>query len=140
MELQIDPASREPIYQQIVEQVREGIARGRYRPGERLPSVRDLSRRLVINPNTVARAYVELEQTGLIVGRQGLGYFVAELKNDLTLKVRRERLREQIDRLLTEAVHLGFNAEDMIRLLEDRAREFQRQPATKPKPESSRER
>jgi len=56
MEFQCDPTSRVPIYRQLMDQVRQGVARGRLRPGVRLPSVRQLSRRLVVNPNTVARA------------------------------------------------------------------------------------
>ncbi len=64
MEIRIDAAARQPIYRQIVQQVREGVARGRLRAEERLPSVRELSRALVVNPNTVARAYSELEREG----------------------------------------------------------------------------
>src|SRR5262245_50567833 len=67
----IDTASREPIYLQIVQQVREQIARGELRPEERLPSVRQLSQDLVVNPNTIARAYTELEREGTLVSRAG---------------------------------------------------------------------
>ena len=66
MEFRIEPVSRTPIYRQLVAQIREAVARGRLKPEERLPSVRDLSRQLVINPNTVARVYTELEREGIL--------------------------------------------------------------------------
>ncbi len=108
MEFQIDPTSRLPIYRQLTRQLREAVARGRVQPEDRLPSVRDLSRTLVINPNTVARVYTELEREGVIHTRPGLGVFVARPKEELTRKVRKERLEELLDHFLTEAVHLAF--------------------------------
>ena len=77
--------------------------------GMRLPSVRVLSRELVVNPNTIARAYTELEREGVLNTRQGLGVFVAEPQDDLSAAARRERLAAALDRFLTEAVHLGFS-------------------------------
>lgn len=108
MEFQIDPTCRLPIYRQLAQQLREAVARGRVQPEDRLPSVRDLSRLLVINPNTVARVYTELEREGILNTRPGLGVFVAQPKAELTRKVRKERLDELADHFLTEAVHLGF--------------------------------
>ena len=70
MQYEINSASRLPIYQQLVQQVREAIARGDLKPDQQLPSVRQLSRDLVINPNTVARAYTELEREGLLNNRR----------------------------------------------------------------------
>src|SRR5437588_9759187 len=114
MQFQIHPSSRLPIYQQLVNQVREAIARGDLAPEAALPSVRQLSRELVVNPNTVARAYTELEREGLLVSQPGRGVFVAQPRNDLTQPARDRRLTEQIDRWLTEAVHLGFSAEQVL--------------------------
>lgn len=125
MEFRIDPASRLPIYRQLGNQIREAVARGRLRPGEQLPSVRDLSRTLVVNPNTVARVYTELEREGVLHTRQGLGVFVAEPKAELTKRARKERLEELLDRLLTEAVYLGFSAEEVVAAVADRAGQFQ---------------
>jgi GntR family transcriptional regulator len=125
MEFQIDPTSRLPIYRQLTRQLREAVARGRVRPDERLPSVRDLSRTLVINPNTVARVYTELEREGVINTRPGLGVFIAHPKAELTRKVRKERLDELLDHFLTEAVHLGFTADEVTGLVTQRAKEFQ---------------
>src|SRR5262249_10964335 len=124
MSFHVSTASRLPIYQQLTQQVREAIARGDLQPDERLPSVRQLSDELVINPNTVARAYTELERDGLVVSRPGLGVFVAQPRTELTKGARDRRLVELLDRWLTEAVHLGYSAEEVVRLVTQRAREF----------------
>jgi GntR family transcriptional regulator len=120
-----DTAARAPIYRQLIEQVRAGIARGRLQPGERLPSVRQLSKDLVVNPNTVARAYQELEREGVIYTRQGLGVFVAAPQSALREDVKRQRLVELVDGLLTEAVHLGFQSGEVTGLLTQRMQHFQ---------------
>ena len=73
----LDAGSGVPIYRQLVEQVRREVMLGRLLPGERLPTVKDVVDSLAINPNTVAKAYGELEHEGLIVRRQGIGTFVA---------------------------------------------------------------
>ncbi len=125
MEFQCDTTSRVPIYRQLMDQVRQGIARGRLRAGSRLPSVRVLSRELVVNPNTVARAYTELEREGVLNTRQGLGVFVAEPQAELSAAVRRERLAQALDRFLTEAVHLGFSSDDVLSAVTKRIRGFQ---------------
>ena len=125
MEFQIDTASRTPIYRQLVAQIREAVARGRLLPEARLPSVRDLSRSLVVNPNTIARVYTELERDGVLNTRPGLGVFVAQPHNDLTKRARRDRLLSQVDELFTESVHLGFTAEEIMNLLSERLSRFQ---------------
>jgi len=125
MQFQCDPTSRVPIYRQLIEQVRRGIARGVLRPGVRLPSVRVLSRELVVNPNTVARAYTELEREGMLLTRQGLGVFVAEFHAELSAAARRERLATALDRLLTEAVHLGYTADDVLSAVAKQVKKYQ---------------
>jgi len=129
MEFQIDPTCRQPIYRQLAQQLREAVARGRVQPEDRLPSVRDLSRLLVINPNTVARVYTELEREGILNTRPGLGVFVARPKAELTKKVRKERFEELVDHFLTEAVHLGFRADEVLATVSTRAKKFQWQSA-----------
>jgi GntR family transcriptional regulator len=125
VEFSIDPASRLPICRQLTVQIREAIARGRLQPQERLPSVRELSRTLVVNPNTIARVYTDLEREGIVHTRPGLGVFVARVGNDLSRKPRRERLREAADLLLTEAVHLGFTAEEVRASLSEQMKQYQ---------------
>ena len=130
MEFHIDVASRTPIYRQLAEQVRSAIARGRLQSSARLPSVRDLSRRLVINPNTVARVYTELERDGLLVTRPGLGVFVAPPGTGLTKKTRRDRLLILLEGFFTEAVLLGFSADEVRELFSERVAQFQWQAET----------
>ena len=124
MEFRIESASRTPIYRQLMAQIREAVARGRLKPDERLPSVRDLSRHLVINPNTVARVYTELEREGILNTRPGLGVFVAQPRSELTKKARKDRLTSLVDGLLTEAVHLGFPADELLAVISDRLERF----------------
>jgi GntR family transcriptional regulator len=129
MQFEINSTSRLPIYQQLVQQVREAVARGALKPEEQLPSVRQVSRDLVINPNTAARAYTELEREGLLTLRPGRGVFVAIPKDELTRDARRRRLIESLDKFLTEAVHLGFSDDEVTRLVATRSRQFQWNPA-----------
>jgi GntR family transcriptional regulator len=124
MVFSIDPASRSPIYQQLGQQIRLAVARGTIQPGERLPSVRQLSRALVVNPNTIARAYLELEREGILISRAGLGFFAAQPRTELTRAARDRRLTELLDRWLTEAVHLGYSAEEVVHFLTQRLRQF----------------
>src|SRR5437762_10800260 len=124
MEFRVESASRVPIYRQLVAQIREAVARGRLKTEERLPSVRDLSRELVVNPNTIARVYTELEREGVLNTRPGLGVFVAEPQADLTAAARRQRLAEIIDSFLTDAVHLGFSADEVLSAVAKRTRGF----------------
>lgn len=77
-EMAVDPNNYVPIYEQIVEHVCGSLAAGVYRPGETLPSIRALALEFVVNPNTVQRAYQELERQGLVYTRKGLGIFVSE--------------------------------------------------------------
>ena len=125
MEFQVDPTTRLPIYRQLMDQVRLAVARGRLKPGSRLPSVRVLSRELVVNPNTIARVYTELEREGVLNTRPGMGVFVAEPQADLSAVARRQRLAEIIDSFLTDAVHLGFSAEEVLSAVAKRTRGFQ---------------
>ena len=124
MGLHVNTASRLPIYQQLAQQIREAIARGELRPEAGLPSVRQLSRDLVVNPNTVARAYTELEREGLLVSRPGRGIYVALPRVDLTRAARGRRLTEQLDRWLTGAVHLGYSADEVLALVTRRVEQF----------------
>ncbi|MCE5301713.1 MAG: GntR family transcriptional regulator [Planctomycetaceae bacterium] len=124
MEFQIDPGSRQPIYRQLTRQICEAVARGRLLPDQRLPSVRELSRRLVVNPNTIARVYTELEREGVLHTRPGLGVFVAAPRNDLSRKARNERLAAALNRFLTEAVHLGFSANEVVETVQEQVRQF----------------
>jgi GntR family transcriptional regulator len=125
MNWQIQTSSRVPIYEQLADQIRQAVALGQLQPRERLPSVRQLSRELLINPNTVARTYQELEREGALVSRPGLGIFVAEPRSDLTPAARERRVLEPLDRWLALAVRLGYTPEEVVAIVEQRLGRFQ---------------
>jgi GntR family transcriptional regulator len=120
MQLRVSVEDGTPLYQQIVEQVKYLIAGGRLKPGDGIPPIRVLAEQLRINPNTVARAYLELEREGVVVMRQGLGTTVAELKSVVPRKEKLKILTRTADALLTDAIHLNLPLDDVIELLRAR--------------------
>lgn len=114
----VRPESGEPIYQQLVRQITHAITTGAVRPGDRLPTVRQLAADLVINPNTVARAYRELERAGLVEGGPRRGTFVKYSPPALLVHERRKRLQPYIDGLIAEARVLGFSADELMALID----------------------
>jgi GntR family transcriptional regulator len=116
-----------PIYLQIVNQVKYLVASGRLSSGEELPPIRVLAEKLVVNPNTVARAYRELEAAGVVEKRRTAGTFVSEAGSPLA---RRERLRilsERVDALLAEARQMGVEVSELIELIARRDEAMQTQ-------------
>lgn len=111
MQLRIDNASDRAVYLQIIDQVKRDIALGRLAKEERLPTVRQLAQQLAINPNTIAKAYRQLEQEGIIVTRSGAGAFVANLDSLLSKAVRRRLICDEIDRIVVEAFHMQIDKE-----------------------------
>lgn len=124
----IDPSSGAPIYRQIVDQVRQAVAGGTLSPGDRLPPVRDLAVELAINPNTVARAYQDLEREGVIETSRGRGTFVSAGALKVADEERMERLAPVLDRLIAEAYLLGIPEDELTRLLHERLGERRRTP------------
>ena len=120
MELRIDEADGVPIYMQIVNQVKYLVAARRLAPGEELPAIRVLAERLTVNPNTVARAYRELEMAGVVEKRRTTGTYVSS--GGLKL-ARRERIRilsERVDGVLAEARQMGVSIDEVIDLVRER--------------------
>lgn len=115
----VQPGSGEPIYRQLERQVKHSIATGVLSEGEQLPTVRALAAELVVNPNTVARAYRELERAGLLESVRGRGTFVRPGLAVLGEAERRRRLRPELERLVAEARTLGFDDAELVRELED---------------------
>ena len=113
--LRVDPASAEPLFAQLVAAVKHAVATGRMKAGEKLPSVRELASELTINPNTIAKVYQSLESEGVTVSRHGSGTFVADRRITVRRPEQKRRLREGLDALLADAVHLGL-AEDDVRV------------------------
>jgi GntR family transcriptional regulator len=122
--LRVDPAGGEPVFQQIVDHVKREIATGRLRPEDRLPSVRDLAKELVINPNTIARAYQALEAEGVTYSRRGAGTFIAARKPVVKGDERRRRFREAIEAALADAFHLGVSEEEARRAFDAAMKRF----------------
>src|SRR5436190_16352094 len=120
MQLQIAPDDGTPIYQQIVNQVRHLVASGRLEPGEELPPIRVLAERLLVNPNTVARAYRELEVAGIVSKRRASGTHVSGGAAPLGLRERLELLDERVDVLLTEARQLDVSLPSLLDYLRER--------------------
>lgn len=124
MWLDIDPRSSTPIYAQLVQGVKEAVARGLLQPGDRMPTVRELASQLMINPNTIAKAYQRLEQEGIIETMRSRGTFVAAASVHLNAEQGRKRIAELIQAMLVEAYHLGISNEEMQRLFMDNLREW----------------
>lgn len=122
MQIRIDATDGLPIYLQLIQQVKYLIATGRLAAGEQLPSVRKLSEQLVINPNTVARAYRELEQVGVLATRPGAGVFVSATASPLAKREQHQLLIEKIDAVLVEARHLDVSTEGVVQLVRQRGR------------------
>ena len=113
MQFRIDNASDRAVYLQIIDQVKRDIALGRLAREERLPTVRQLSQQLTINPNTIAKAYRQLEQEGIIVTRAGAGAFIANLDSVLSKAVRRKLICDELERIVVEAFHMQIDKETM---------------------------
>src|SRR5947208_6299223 len=120
MDIHISPHDGVPIYLQIVNQVKYLVASGRLEPGEELPPIRVLAEQLLINPNTVARAYRELELAGVVTKRRTAGTYVSDTTSPLARRERLKIVTERIDALLAEARQMHINTETLIEPLQER--------------------
>ena len=120
MDFLIDPQSGVPFYRQIIEQVKFAIARGGLAPGERLPTVRQLAVDLSINPNTVVRAYRELEITRVIDTHQGSGTFVGQESPTIDEAEKRRMLDQIVTDMLARASTYGFSLDEVAAALDQR--------------------
>jgi GntR family transcriptional regulator len=109
-----------PIYLQIVNQIKYQVASGRLAAGEELPPIRTLAEKLVVNPNTVARAYRELELAGIVEKRRTAGTYVSDQGSPLARRERLKILTEHVDQLLAEAGNMGVTIEDVMKLVQQR--------------------
>jgi GntR family transcriptional regulator len=120
VEIHIATGDGVPIYLQIVNQVKYLVASGRLEAGEELPAIRVLADQLLINPNTVARAYRELEHDGVVTKRRTAGTYVSATGSPLARRERLKILAERADALLAEARQLNVSTEEVIQLLRQR--------------------
>src|SRR3954469_17053831 len=118
MHLRITKADGLPIYLQIVNQVKYLVASGRLETGEELPPIRTLAEQLLVNPNTVARAYRELELAGVVTKRRTTGTYVSDAASPLARRERLKIINERIDALLAEARQMDVKTETLIELIQ----------------------
>ncbi len=124
---QLNVGSAVPIYKQITDQVRLAVATGRLAVEHQLPSVRALAEDLVVNPNTVARAYADLSREGLLETRAGRGVFVARKRRVFTREEGWRRLEPLLDSLIGEAMTLDFSPADLRKAFETKLSQWQPQ-------------
>jgi GntR family transcriptional regulator len=119
----IDPKSGVPFYRQVIDQVKFAIGNGELSTGDQLPTVRQLAVDLKVNPNTVARAYQELEIRGVVTTHLGSGTFVADTQIEIS-EVERQRMLDQIcTELLSRTSSYGFTVMEVLRALQERVQE-----------------
>jgi GntR family transcriptional regulator len=126
IEFRLDARSGVAPYQQLVQQVRQALRLGLLHQGDQLPTVKDVVARLAINPNTVLKAYRELEREGLAAGRPGLGTFVTRTLADASLTAHGP-LRKDLARWLAKARHAGLDDDSIEALFQDTFRASNRQ-------------
>ncbi|WP_262690159.1 GntR family transcriptional regulator [Kordiimonas aestuarii] len=119
VKIQIVTGDTRPIFKQIVDGIRMEIACGELQVGTKLPSVRGLAMQLMINANTVAKAYSELTAQGLVEPRQGLGLFVSEPRQLLSEEEQKKRLRTAVSGFVNEVAYLAFNTDHIIREVQE---------------------
>jgi GntR family transcriptional regulator len=118
--MKLDLASYVPIFEQIKEQIKKDISLRVLRPNESLPTIRDLAQELLLNPNTVARAYRELESEGFIYTRRGKGSFVTDNSATIVQNEREAFLNKILDKALEEARSFGLTYEEIKKMLDER--------------------
>jgi GntR family transcriptional regulator len=125
VQIHISASDGVPIYQQIVNQVKYLVAAGRLEPGQELPPIRVLAEQLLINPNTVARAYRELESAGVVEKRRTAGTYVSEAGSPLARRERLKILTDRVDALLAESRQLGIGIDQVVELIRRRDQAMQ---------------
>ncbi|MFC1762645.1 GntR family transcriptional regulator [Planctomycetota bacterium] len=128
--IQISTGTDTPVYQQIIEQIGEAVARGQLRSGDKLPAVRKLAAELVINPNTVARAYTQLEQSGLVTTKKGSGTFISDPQHRQKDIADINLLTERMDTLIARALNLGMSTDETCVLFGERLDKFLKERKT----------
>jgi GntR family transcriptional regulator len=118
--IHISPSDGQPIYLQIVNQIKYQVASGQLAPGEELPPIRTLAEQLTVNPNTVARAYRELEMAGVVAKRRTAGTYVSDAGSPLAVTEQRRILTERVDTLLAEAKQMSVSTDEIVELVWER--------------------
>jgi len=122
----LDNSNGAPIYRQIIQQIEYAILSGRMRPGDRLPTIRSLAVELKTNPNTIARAYGELEIRGILATQVGSGTYIADKKPVVEDDSLNRKIREVLSRFVQEMRDLGVEKRELVRLIETHIKEEKR--------------
>jgi GntR family transcriptional regulator len=125
VQILIDPRSDRPVYQQIIDHIKREIALKRLLPGEQLPTVRELAQHLVINPNTIGKAYKYLEQEGILTTRPGAGAFVSQEGSRLSQSAKKKIVCELLDRAAVERVTLQVEPSSFRQWFETTAKQYE---------------
>lgn len=120
MQIHISSNDGVPIYVQIVNQVKHLVASGRLQPGHEILPIRALAEQLLVNPNTVARAYLELERAGTVIKRHGSGTYISETRAPMGQREKLKILASRVDALLAEARHLDVDLAEVVKMLRER--------------------
>ncbi|MGV3586930.1 MAG: GntR family transcriptional regulator [Adhaeribacter sp.] len=118
IDFKLDPKSGAPFYRQIIDQIKFGIAAGKLKTGEQLPTVRSLAVDLKVNLNTVAKAYKELEIQNILATQQGTGTFISDIKIEIPSEEKKNKLKEICNEFSAIAFSYGFTVADIINQLQ----------------------
>jgi GntR family transcriptional regulator len=119
IDFSLDQANGTPVYRQIIRQIEHGVLSGRLKPGDKLPTIRSLAVNLRINPNTIAKAYGELEIQGILTTRVGSGTYISDKRPEPVEDALNSTIREVLGRFLREMRGLGVDKEEAVRLAGD---------------------
>ncbi len=125
-EIKVAPGGNRPIYRQIIDQVRQAISSGELVLGDALPSVRQLAEQLVVNHNTVAKAFSELVRDGVLESQHGRGVFVAKKRSVFSVAEKKRRLSQALDVFLAEVLVLDFSPEQILDEVSNRLQQVAR--------------
>jgi GntR family transcriptional regulator len=117
MYINIDPASGYPIYLQIINQIKYSIAMEAIKSGDQLPSVRELASQLRVNPNTIAKAYTELEREGIVFTKRGEGTYVSDIGVSISEEEKEKIIAEMLNRTLVQAYHFNLSADKIEQII-----------------------
>ncbi|WP_372370333.1 GntR family transcriptional regulator [Candidatus Uabimicrobium sp. HlEnr_7] len=124
MFIQIQPESSIPIYKQIMDHIEHAIASNRLKENEKLPSVRELAKQLIVNPNTVAKAYRELERNNVVRSHKGKGVFVMVTQNIFTEEEKKRLVGEKMSPAIVEGLNLGLTFDEIRNVLDEKITAF----------------
>lgn len=114
---ELDVRSRKPIYEQLVDQLKELIMTEMLTENEKIPSVRVLAKELTINPNTIQKAFRQLEMEGYIYTLSGKGSFVSPV-TEVRNSMKQQQIKKEFSKIVNEALYMGINAEEMIQIIQ----------------------